>query len=112
LPSSPSNTIKDEFRIRAANSTNDWLTAERSLYYGAGSNPIMDVFPKPVTSNVTIIPATVFDTDSMNCSAICTLGSAANLTANFTWFRNGSPVHGYDTAVNATNGTAAYTDKL
>ena len=70
----------------------------------------MDVVPKPVTSNVTILPATVFDTDAMNCSAICTFDPQANLTANFTWFRNGTAVHTYDTQVNATNGTPAYTD--
>jgi len=36
---------------------------------------------KPVTSNTTILPATVYDTGTMNCSAVCTYDPEASLTA-------------------------------
>ena len=73
---------------------------------------LKEKFHEYAASNTTIHPSPVRDSDQMNCSTVCTSPLNESLFANFTWFRNGSAVHDYDTQVSGTNASTFYTDKL
>jgi hypothetical protein len=64
----------------------------------------------PLTSAGSITPDPAQDFDELNASMTCTDLDADSLTANFTWYQNGTPVHTYDTQVSCVNATPCYTD--